>query len=165
MDAVRPGAGGDETAVTAAQLREAGQVRDGDLAVLMVLGAGYGVTRLAFLLAGLPVELPGRMRSERVLYFPPPPQPPGKAGRKPGRGAEFKSEDTTWPVPAHTTTSATSRYGQAVARSWDRLHPLLSRRSAWADHPAGGLPVIPGTVIRLQAGHLPGDRDPKPVWL
>lgn len=29
----------------------------------------------------------------------------------------------------------------------------------------GELPVIAGTVIRLQVDHLPGDRDPKPVWL
>ncbi len=27
------------------------------------------------------------------------------------------------------------------------------------------LPVIDGTLIRLQVDHLPGDRDPKPVWL
>ena len=29
----------------------------------------------------------------------------------------------------------------------------------------GPLPVIEGTLIRLQVDHLPGDRDPKPVWL
>lgn len=173
LDAVRLGPGDDETAVTAEQLREvvgrlhaAGHWADGDLPILIVLDAGYDVTRLAFLLADLPVELLGRLRSDRVLYFPPPPQPPGKVGRKPKRGAEFKfADESTWPAPAHTTTSATSRYGQAVARSWDRLHPLLSRRSAWADHPVGDLPVIPGTVIRLQVDHLPGDREPKPVWL
>jgi DDE superfamily endonuclease len=173
LDAVRLGQGDDETEVTAAQLREvvqrlraAGQWKDGDAPILIVLDAGYDVTRLAFLLADLPVELLGRMRSDRVLYFPPPPQPPGKVGRKPKRGPEFKFEDnTTWPAPAHTTTSATSRYGQAVATAWDRLHPLLTRRSAWADHPAGELPVISGTVIRLRVDHLPGDRQPKPVWL
>jgi hypothetical protein len=27
------------------------------------------------------------------------------------------------------------------------------------------LPIIEGTLIRLQVQHLPGDRDPKPVWL
>ena len=27
------------------------------------------------------------------------------------------------------------------------------------------LPVIEGTLIRLQVDHLPGDRNPKPVWL
>ena len=173
LDAVRLGPGDDETAVTAVQLREvverlctAGHWTDGDLPVLIVLDAGYDITRLAFLLADLPVELVGRMRSDRVLYFPPPPQPPGKVGRKPKRGAEFKFEDeSTWPAPTRTTTSTTSRYGQAVATAWDRLHPLLTRRSAWADHPAGDLPVISGTVIRLQVDHLPGDREPKPVWL
>ncbi|MGW0093848.1 NF041680 family putative transposase [Streptomyces sp. NPDC003328] len=173
LDAVRLGPGDDEIAVTAAQLREvveclraAGHWTDGDLPVLVVLDAGYDVTRLAFLLADLRVELLGRLRSDRVLYFPPPPQPPGKVGRKPKRGAEFKFEDaTTWPAPTRTTTSATSRGGQAAATAWDRLHPLLSRRSAWADHPPGDLPVISGTVVRLQVDHLPGDRDPKPVWL
>ena len=39
--------------------------------------AGYDVTRLAFLLADLPVELLGRLRSDRVLYFPAPPRAPG----------------------------------------------------------------------------------------
>ncbi|MED7828869.1 NF041680 family putative transposase [Streptomyces chiangmaiensis] len=173
LDAVRLGPGDDETAVTATQLREvverlraAGHWREGDLPILIVLDAGYDVTRLAFLLADLPVELLGRMRSDRVLYFPPPPQPPGKVGRKPKRGAEFKFADAaTWPEPAITTQTSTTRYGKAVAASWDRLHPLLSRRSAWADYPEGDLPAIEGTVVRLRVDHLPGDRDPKPVWL
>jgi hypothetical protein len=173
LDMVRLRPCDDETTVTAAQVREvvgrlcdAGQWKDGDLPVLVVLDAGYDVTRLAFLLADLPVELLGRLRSDRVLYFPPPPQPPGKIGRPPKRGAHFKfGDEATWPAPAITTTTDTTRYGQAVARSWDRLHPLLSRRSAWADYPEGELPRVQGTVIRLQVDHLPGDRDPKPVWL
>src|SRR5262249_48110379 len=40
----------------------------------------------------------------------------------------------------------------------------LTHRSAWLDHD-GDLPVIEGTLIRLQVDHLPGNRDPKPVWL
>ena len=148
------------------RLRAAGHWREGDLPVLVVLDAGYDVMRLAFLLADLPVELLGRLRSDRVLYFPPPPQPAGKVGRKPKRGAEFKFEDAaTWPAPHVATTNQTTRYGQALARSWDRLHPLLSRRSGWANHPAGDLPCVEGTVIRLEVDHLPGDRAPKPVWL
>jgi hypothetical protein len=51
-----------------------------------------------------------------------------------------------------------------MAQAWDRLHPRLTHRSAWLDHD-GPLPVIEGTLIRLQVDHLPGDRDPKPVWL
>ncbi|WP_203217863.1 hypothetical protein [Nocardia terpenica] len=38
-------------------------------------------------------------------------------------------------------------YGTATARAWDRLHPRLTRRSAWAAH-ARPLPVIEGTVLR-----------------
>ena len=62
------------------------------------------------------------------------------------------------------TTTATTRYGTAIARAWDRLHPRLTHRSAWIGHD-GPLPVIEGTLIRLQVDHLPGDRHPKPVWL
>ncbi|MEV0379558.1 hypothetical protein [Nonomuraea sp. NPDC050643] len=39
----------------------------------------------------------------------------------------------------------------------------MTRRAAWTDHD-GDLPVLPGTLICLQVEHLPGDRDPKPVW-
>src|ERR1019366_8083633 len=49
----------------------------GDPPILVVFDAGYDVTRLAYLLADLPVELLGRLRSDRVLYFPPPPRAPG----------------------------------------------------------------------------------------
>ncbi|MFC9534505.1 NF041680 family putative transposase [Streptomyces sp. NPDC056975] len=173
LDVVRLCPWDDAIAVTAAQLRDvfrrlyvAGQWQIGDPSVLVVVDAGYDVTRLAFLLADLPLELLGRMRSDRVLYFPPPPQPAGKRGRKPKRGAEFAFEAAaTQPAPSVTTVTDTTHYGKAVATAWDRLHPLLVRRSAWADHPEGELPVIEGTVIRLQVDHLRGDRNPKPVWL
>ena len=62
------------------------------------------------------------------------------------------------------TTTQTTRYGTAAAQARDRLHPRLTHRSAWLAHD-GPLPVIEGTLIRLQVDHLPGDRDPKPVWL
>jgi hypothetical protein len=55
------------------------------------------------------------------------------------------------------------RLGPA-ASAWDRLHPRLTHRGAWLGH-RGKLPVIDGTLIRLQVDRLPGDRDPKPVWL
>jgi hypothetical protein len=51
-----------------------------------------------------------------------------------------------------------------VAAAWQRVHPRLTHRAAWLDHD-GDLPVIEGTLIRLQVDHLPGDRDPKPVCL
>jgi hypothetical protein len=51
-----------------------------------------------------------------------------------------------------------------VAAAWDRVHARLTHRGAWLDHD-GPLPVIDGTLIRLQVDYLPGDREPKPVWL
>ncbi|WP_308282507.1 NF041680 family putative transposase [Pseudonocardia nigra] len=172
LDAVRLGPADDASVVTAQQLRAvigglvtAGHWRAGDPDILIVTDAGYDVTRLAFVLADLPVELLGRLRSDRVLRRPKPPRPPGTTGRPPKHGPEFAlARPATWPEPVHTTTSATSRYGTATATSWDRLHPRLTHRGCWADHD-GELPLIEGTLIRLQVEHLPGDRDPKPVWL
>ena len=173
LDAVRLGPADDATAVTAAQLRDvvdrliaAGQWQPGDPDILIVADAGYDITRLAFLLADLPVELLGRLRSDRVLRLPKPPRLPGddrpatqaRPGVRPGHGP------ATWPAPQHTTSTETTRYGTAAATSWDRLHPRLTHRGCWIDHD-GELPIIEGTLIRLQVEHLPGDRDPKPVWL
>ena len=45
-----------------------------------------------------------------------------------------------------------------------QLHPRLTSRAAW-EHHDGELPVIEGTLIRLAVDHLPGDRNPKPLWL
>lgn len=51
-----------------------------------------------------------------------------------------------------------------MALAWDRLHPRLTHRGPWLGHD-GQLPLVEGTLIRLQVEHLPGERDPKPVWL
>jgi hypothetical protein len=170
LDAVRLGPDDDETAVTAAQVRdvvtrliEAGHWRDGDPDILIVFDAGYDVTRLAWLLADLPAELCGRLRSDRVLCFPASPR--AGAGRPSRHGREFRlADEESWPEPAVTTVTETTRYGTATASCWDRLHPRLASRGAWQQHD-GELPVIEGTLIRLRAGHLPGDRHPKPLWL
>ena len=95
------------------------------------------------------------------------PAPPGTGarGRPVRHGPEFALADpATWPGPQVATSTVTSRYGMAVASAWDRLHPRLTHRGAWLGH-RGKLPVIDGTLIRLQVDRLPGDRDPKPVWL
>ncbi len=172
LDAVRLGPEDDETGVTAAQVRDvvtrlarAGHWREGDPAILVVFDAGYDVTRLAWLLADLPVELAGRLRSDRVMHLPAPPRRPGTNGRPRKHGRELAlSDPAACPDPQITTSTVTSRYGTATAAAWDRAHPRLTHRAAWLDHD-GDLPVIEGTLIRLQVDRLPGDRDPKPVWL
>jgi len=173
LDAVRLGPGEDVAAATAVQVREvverliaAEQYEPRDPDILIVLDAGYDVPRIAFLLAGLPVEVLGRMRSDRVMRRSTPARvydPQG--GRPPKHGGEFVfGQPETWGEPQATTTTETTRYGTAVATAWDRLHPRLTRRSAWEGF-EGELPMISGTVVRLRVDHLPTGGDPKPVWL
>jgi len=66
--------------------------------------------------------------------------------------------------PGHETATDTRLYGTATARSWNRLHPRLTHRSSWASAD-GTLPIVEGTVIRLDIDHLPSGATPKPVWL
>ena len=70
LDAVRLGPADDATAVTATQLRDvvdrlvaAGHWKPGDPNIVIVADTGYDITRLAHVLADLPVELVGRLRS------------------------------------------------------------------------------------------------------
>jgi hypothetical protein len=167
LDAVRLGPEDDATAVTATQLREviqrlrdADQWREGDADILILADAGYDATRLAFLLADLPVELLGRIRSDRVLQLPAPPRLPGTNERPPKHGGPFTLGDpATWPAPQHATTTGTTRYGTATANSWNRLHPRLTHRSAWLEH-QGELPILGGTLIRLQLSACPATASP-----
>ncbi|RSM93675.1 transposase [Nonomuraea sp. WAC 01424] len=197
LDALRLQPGDDEAAITAAQVRdlvsrmlEAGHWQPGDPDILIAFDAGYDLPRLAFLLADLPVEVLGRLRSDRVLLRPAPPRGPQQIGRPSKHGGEFRLKDeATWHPPEHTTSTdtthygtthygtthygtthygtthyGTTHYGTTTARCWDRLHHRLGRRSAWINHD-GDLPVVEGTLIHLQVDHLPGERDPKPLWL
>jgi len=172
LDVVRLGPNDDQTVVTAAQLRDlvgrlrtAGQHHDGAPDILVVLDAGYDVHRLAFLLADLPMQLLGRLRADRVLCLQAPPRRPGRGGRPPRHGPALAlAHPENGPAPVVSTTTTTTRYGAAHTQAWDRLHPRLEHRGAWADHP-GELPIVEGTLIRLRVEHLPDQQDPKPVWL
>ena len=175
LDAVRLGPAEDATAVTADQLRAvvgrlraAGHWSPGDPPMLVVLDAGYDVCRLAFLLADLPIQLIGRIRADRVMLTAvalPPADGRRATGRPRRHGAVMTLADSGgWPEPSIRTTSETARYGRAQALCWDRMHPQLTHRGAWAAHP-GRLPIVEGTLIRLAVEHLPGARAAKPVWL
>lgn len=174
LDAIRLEPGADLAAVTAHQVRavierlvEAGQWQESDLDVLVVLDAGYDAPRIAHLLNDLPVEVLGRLRSDRVMRKPVP-VPwicPPQGGRPPKHGGEFVfGRRETWGEPDAVTVTNTDRYGTATALAWDRLHPRLTRRAAWGDH-EGTLPIIEGTVIRLSVEKLPSGGVNKPVWL
>jgi hypothetical protein len=175
LDAVRLSPADDATAVTAVQVRgvitrliAAGHWKPGDPEIIVVLDAGYDLTRLAWLLADLPADVTGRLRSDRVMYFPAPPlpaRPASTGGRRPRHGHKLAfGEPGTWPDPAVNAVTDTARYGTATAMAWPRLHQRLEHRGSWEDH-HGELPVVEGTLIRLTVDHLPGQRDADPVWL
>lgn len=179
LDVTRLRPGDDATLVTAtqlrgviAELRRAGHHRAGDPAILIVCDAGYDVHRLSWLLADLPVTWIGRVRSDRVFYAPAGPRKGPTKGRPPRHGDRVVLRDPqTHPLEADGTlhtVSDTTRYGRADAVAFSRMHPKLDARGGWAANradDAGPLPIIEGTVIGLSVEHLPGDRDPKPVWL
>lgn len=82
LDPVRLGPDDDVAQVTAVQVRAvvdrlvaAGQWRPVDPDVLIVFDADYDLSRLTFLLTDLPVEVLGRLRSDRVFRLPAPPRP------------------------------------------------------------------------------------------
>jgi hypothetical protein len=172
LDVVRLAPGTDAASVTAGQIRDvvdrliaAGQWRPGDPDILLVADAGYDGPRLAHVLADLPVTVLVRMRSDRVLRRPAPPHLPGMMGRPRRHGTEFAFGDPgSWGEPDITTRTETRLYGPALIRAWDRLHPKLTARIAWATH-TGNLPILEGTVIRLEVARLPSGAIPKPVWL
>jgi hypothetical protein len=170
LDAQRIGPGDDVTETTAAQIRDlinrlcaAGQWHEGDPPVLIVTDSGYDVTRLAFLLADLPVQLLGRVRSDRVFYT----APSGYAGAgRPGRHTSPPklSDPHTWATPDTAAQGVSDRYGQVAVYAWARRHQRLTRRGGWQQHTAQ-LPIVQGTLIRVVVDRLPGNRAPKPLWL
>ncbi|WP_037861442.1 NF041680 family putative transposase [Streptomyces sp. NRRL S-340] len=172
LDALRLAPGDDTATVTVRQLRDlverlitAGQWQAGDPDILVIADAGYDAPRLAFLLRDLPVRVLARMHSDRVLRRAVPPRRPGTMGRPPRHGGEFVfGQPDIWGTPDTQTVTDTRLYGTALARSWNRLHPKLTHRSSWAAAD-GNLPIVEGTVIRLDIDHLPSGAIPKPVWL
>ena len=172
LDILRLTPGTDAATATAEQLRRVvtglivhGHWQPGDPDILIVADAGYDGPRLAFQLADLPVSVLVRMRSDRVLRRSTPPHESHTMGRPRRHGSEFVFGDpATWGRPDVAIDTDTRLYGPAVVRAWNRLHPRLTHRTAWTTH-VGNLPILDGTVIRLQVNRLPSGAVPKPVWL
>ena len=172
LDAARLRPSADATEVTAAQVRdvitrliEAGQWQDGDPDVLAVFDSGYDLTRLAWLLRDLPVQVAGRLRSTRVMYSRPG-KPAGANGRPARHGPRLtlKGTPASWPAPA-LAGMADTRYGPAAVTAGWHQHQKLCRQDGWARH-EGELPVVEGTLIRLEPLEpRPGYRRLDPMWL
>lgn len=168
VDAARIPPGEDTGAFTAAQLTalvarlgEVGQVP------LVVGDGGYDPIALTHDLAGVRAQLLVRLRSDRVFYRDPPPRTPDTIGRPRRHGDRFALADpATWGAPDQQLTVHHRQYGTVTVQAWKRLHPKLERRGRWVDHP-GPLPIVRGTIIRVQVEHLPkhDSRAVKTLWL
>ncbi|WP_106186336.1 transposase [Umezawaea tangerina] len=100
---------------------QAGQWREGDPEILVVLDTGYDTPRIAYLLGDLPVLVLGRMRAHRVLRCPAPRRLAGINGRPPERGGEFVFGDPAIWGDEHVVTSTDTRfYGMATVRARNR---------------------------------------------
>jgi hypothetical protein len=90
---------------------------------LFELDAGYDAPRIAPLLSGLPVEVLGRTRSDRVMRRPAPSREEfllanPKGGRPPKHGGEFVFGDpSTWGEEQAVTVTDTRLYGKAIAQT------------------------------------------------
>jgi hypothetical protein len=174
LDAVRLRPHDDETEVTAAQLREvvarlieAGRWKQGDPPVLIMMDSGYSGTRLAWLLADLPVTLAVRVRPDRVFYRPAPDRAPGTRGRTLRHDDPVKCADAaTWTSPDLETDAESARHGPLAVMAWARVHQRIHRGcGGWDDWPPHReYPLIEGTLIRL-AVTAPGRAGLEPMWL
>lgn len=126
LDAVRLGPEDDVAEATAVQVRRVvedliagGRWREGDPDILVVFDVGYDAPRTAYMFDGLPVEVLGRMRSDRVMRRPTPSlkeyaEACPRGGRYPKHGKEFRfAEPETW---GGNRTRRPSRSPIAMAR-------------------------------------------------
>jgi hypothetical protein len=173
LDAVRVGPDDDTTLVAvrqvAAVLARLDRVRTlaGRPAPVFVFDSGYDLTRIAYLVgqAGLGVQVLGRVRSDRVFYTPAPTRSDSQLGRPRKHGYRFElSKPESLPVPDEQVHGHNRRYGAVTVSAWHGLHQKLARQAGWADF-EGVLPIVAGTVIRVQVQWLPGNRTPDDVWL
>ncbi len=169
LDAVRLGPDDDDLEVTAGQLRAvAGRLRDagrwkpGDPAIVVAMDAGYNVTRLAFLLADLPVVLVARVRSDRVFYREPAPRDRPAAGQPPRHGEAVRCADPGTRASPGIRQGGSTRHGQVAVAAWNGVHQALHRAcGGWEDWPQKThFPVVPGTLIRLASAGFA-----EPMWL
>jgi hypothetical protein len=128
--------------------------------------AGYDPIALTHELADVAAGIVVRIRDDRVFYPDPEPPAAGAVGRPRRHGDRFGLADpNTWPTPDVESTTTDVRYGTVKVCAWHGLHPKLGHRGHWDDHDE--LPIVAGTVIRVDVEHLPKptSRTKKTLWL
>jgi hypothetical protein len=136
---------------------------------LVVFDAGYDASGFIDALAGTPVALLIRLRSNRHFWFAPVRTTAHPRGRPRRHGARFVCDDpATWPAPTAELRVTDEAYGQVTVRAWAGLHTYVRRpvRPGVVGQYRGPRRLAYGTVVRLEVGRLPGRRrTPDVVWL
>jgi hypothetical protein len=168
VQATRLGPADTLTGVTLAQMRRvrAGLGAGGHQTVGFVFDAEYDLMALSHEL-GDQAHIVGRLRSNQVFHAEADNQP-GQRGRRRRHGPRIKlNEAATLNAPDRTATITSHRYGQVRLSAFDQRHRQLLRGqdSYWSTH-LGPLPIVTGSVIRVEVEHLPGATTPdRPMWL
>ena len=169
LDTVRLGPDDDLAAATAAQVRGVieryrrralARRRPGHPGDLRAGSAGPA----GLATGGPPVQVLGRLGTNRVLRQAPPPRRPARWARPCGTAASSSSQMTP-PAPGRTAHHDADLPVRGRRRPRLAPHPPQAEGPRRLGRPPGELPVIEGTLIKLTVEHLPHDRAPKPVWL
>jgi hypothetical protein len=171
VDLERIGPGDNHHQVAVTQIRALLGRLPADLPRLptMCCDGDYSAAWIGRQLAGLPVQLLVRVRSDAVLLADPPPRPAGARGRPPVHGPAMKlSDPRSWPEPDEIrTVPARPGHGhdhELSVLAWHGLHPRHSKKIAepgHTPHPGAAREIVRGNVIRIQSAK-PGE---KPIWL
>jgi hypothetical protein len=116
---------------------------------------------------GATTHILGRLRSNQTFHADPEPTPGPRGRGAPSRhGKKIKLNDpATLTTPDRAAVTHNTRYGKVTISSWDNQHRRITRAGYWTEHP-GKMPIVRGSVIRIEIEHLPGGGAPdKPMWL
>jgi DDE superfamily endonuclease len=132
----------------------------------LVFDAEFDLMALSHELAGH-THVVGRLRANQVFHAEAD-NTPGQRGRRRRHGPRIKLNDAaTLGAPDRHATITSPRYGQVRLAAWDHRHRQLIRgaESYWTRHD-GPLPIVAGSVIRVEVEHLPNGNTPdRPLWL
>lgn len=166
VDAVRLRPADTLTAVTSAAIGRviSGLERAGrDETAGFVFDSEYDLMALSHQWADQ-AHIVGRLRANQAFHADPAPR--SGRGRPRRHGPKIKLNDpATLGGPDRTEVIDSRRYGKVRLSARGQLHRRLQREGYWAGH-EGLLPIITGTVIRVEIEHLPGGGTPdRPMWL
>ncbi|WP_434438575.1 transposase [Lentzea sp. E54] len=136
---------------------------------VVCLDGDYSASWIGRQLAGLPVQMLIRVRSDSVMRTDPPPRRAGARGRPPVHGPAMKlPEVASWPEPDEIRIVPPrpdrGRRHELSVLAWHGLHPRHSKKldePGRTPHPGKAREIVRGSVIRIHSAAP----DEKPIWL